>query len=142
MAAKEERFVLFVFSYMNISGTVMSEIVLIAMIFCFLYIICNFVIFSVVNSNMASKMAVKIEKPIYRWYFAVFFLKHHHVFAISRFRCLDLPFCTFVQWKPRHTFEPQHEISNNLTFWHVQTRTSLCSLLLSLETSKGVQSVA
>ena len=38
--------------------------------------------------------------------------------------------------------EPVHEISNNVAFWHVQTRTSLCSLLLSLETPNGVQAVA
>ena len=28
-------------------------------------------------------------------------------------------------------YEPVHEISNNVAFWHVKTRTSLCSLLLS-----------
>ena len=39
-------------------------------------------------------------------------------------------------------FEPQHEISNNVAFGHVNTQTSLCSLLLSLETPNGVQSVA
>ena len=39
-------------------------------------------------------------------------------------------------------FEPVHVISNNVVFWHVQTPTSLCSLLLSLETPNGVQSVA
>ena len=38
--------------------------------------------------------------------------------------------------------EPRHEISDNLTFWQVQTQTSLCSLLLSLETPNSVQSVA
>ena len=31
----------------------------------FLYIICNFEIFSTVNSSMASKMAAKLENPIY-----------------------------------------------------------------------------
>ena len=39
-------------------------------------------------------------------------------------------------------FELVHEISDNVAFWHVYTRTSLCSLLLSLETQNGVQSVA
>ena len=39
-------------------------------------------------------------------------------------------------------FEPQHVISNNVAFWQVQTQTSLCSLLLSLETPKCVQPVA
>ena len=37
---------------------------------------------------------------------------------------------------------PVHEISNNLAFWHVETRMSLCSLRLSLDTPNGVQSVA
>ena len=31
----------------------------------FLYIICNFEIFSTVNSSMASKMAAELENPIY-----------------------------------------------------------------------------
>ena len=39
-------------------------------------------------------------------------------------------------------FELWHVISNNVAFWHVKTRTSLCSLFLSLETPNGVQSVA
>ena len=39
-------------------------------------------------------------------------------------------------------FGPVHEISNNVALWHVKTRPSLCSLLLSLETPNGVQSVA
>ena len=39
-------------------------------------------------------------------------------------------------------FEPRHEISNNVAFRHEYTKTSLCSLLLSLETPNGVQSVA
>ena len=38
--------------------------------------------------------------------------------------------------------EPVHVISTNKAFWHVETRTSLCSPLLSLETQNGVQSVA
>ena len=38
--------------------------------------------------------------------------------------------------------EPWHAISNNVAFWQVSTQTSLCSLLLSLETANGVQSVA
>ena len=37
--------------------------------------------------------------------------------------------------------EPVHEISNNLT-WQMLTQTSLCSLLLSLETPNDVESVA
>ena len=41
------------------------KFVLIAMHVCFLYIICNFEIFSSVNSSMASKMAAKMENPIY-----------------------------------------------------------------------------
>ena len=40
------------------------------------------------------------------------------------------------------TFEPQHVISNNVAFCQVQTQTSLCSLILSLETPKDVLSVA
>ena len=39
-------------------------------------------------------------------------------------------------------YEPVHEISNNVALWHVKTRTSICRLLLSLETPNGVQSVA
>ena len=39
------------------------------------------------------------------------------------------------------TFEPQHVISHNVTFWHVYTQTSLCIPLLSLETPNNVQSV-
>ena len=39
-------------------------------------------------------------------------------------------------------FEPVHEISNNVAFWHVYTGASLCSLLWSLESPNGVQSVA
>ena len=35
-----------------------------------------------------------------------------------------------------------HEISNNVAFWHVKIRTSPCSLLVSLESPNGVQSVA
>ena len=38
--------------------------------------------------------------------------------------------------------EPRHEISNKYDILTVQTPTSLCSLLLSLETPNGVQSVA
>ena len=38
--------------------------------------------------------------------------------------------------------EQGHVISNNVAFWQVQTQTSLCSLLLSLETPIDVQSVA
>ena len=38
--------------------------------------------------------------------------------------------------------EPVHEISNNVTFGHVKTWMSLCSLLLTLEIPNGVQSVA
>ena len=39
---------------------------------------------------------------------------------------------------------PVHEISNNVAFWHVKTQTSLCRLLLRLDTPNfnGVQSVA
>ena len=39
----------------------------------FLYIICNFEIFSTVNSSMASKMAAELENPFY-CYFLLFFL--------------------------------------------------------------------
>ena len=38
---------------------------LVAMNFRFLYIICNYEIFSTVNSSMASKMAAEMENPIY-----------------------------------------------------------------------------
>ena len=38
--------------------------------------------------------------------------------------------------------EPRHVTSNNVAFWQVLTQTSLCSLLLSLETPNDVQSVA
>ena len=39
-------------------------------------------------------------------------------------------------------YEPVHEISNNVAFWHVQAQMSLYSLLLSLDTLNGGQSVA
>ena len=38
---------------------------LVAMTVRFLYIICNFEIFSTVNSSMPSKMAAEMENPIY-----------------------------------------------------------------------------
>ena len=38
--------------------------------------------------------------------------------------------------------EPRHDISNNVAFSQVQTQTSMCSLLFSLETHNDVQSVA
>ena len=38
--------------------------------------------------------------------------------------------------------EPWHVISNNVAFWQGYTQTSLCSLILSLVTPNGVQSVA
>ena len=40
------------------------------------------------------------------------------------------------------TNEPGHVISNNVAFRQVKTLTSLCSLLLSLETPNNVHSVA
>ena len=40
------------------------------------------------------------------------------------------------------TYEPWHVISNNVAFWQVETQTSLCNLLLNLETPNDVQSVA
>ena len=40
------------------------------------------------------------------------------------------------------TYEPRHVTSNNVVFLHVSTQTSLCSLLLSLETPNDVHSVA
>ena len=39
-------------------------------------------------------------------------------------------------------FEPWHVISNNVAFWQVETQTSLCSLLLNLETLNDIRSVA
>ena len=61
------------------------KFVLVAMNVRFLYIICNFEIYSTVNSSMASKMAAKLENPIY-WLFLLFFLNKSIHFAISRFR--------------------------------------------------------
>ena len=43
--------------------------------------------------------------------------------------------------KHQNTYEPVHVISNNVVFWQVQIQTSLCSLLLILETQNAVQSV-
>ena len=37
------------------------------------------------------------------------------------------------------TYEQRHVISNIVAFWQVYTQTSLCSPLLSLEASNGVQ---
>ena len=41
-----------------------------------------------------------------------------------------------------YAFEPRHVISNIVAFWHEQTETSLSSLMLSLESSNDVRSVA
>ena len=41
-----------------------------------------------------------------------------------------------------YLYEPWDVIFNNVAFWQVLTHTSLCSLLWSLETPNGVQSVA
>ena len=66
MAAKEEWFYGFRFSYINISlRFVWVKSALVAMNVRFLYIICNYEIFSTVNSSMASKMAAEMENPIY-----------------------------------------------------------------------------
>ena len=66
MAAKEEWFYGFRFLYINISSRfVWVKFALVAMNVCSLYIICNFEIFLIVNSSMASKMATKLENPIY-----------------------------------------------------------------------------
>ena len=48
-----------------------------------------------------------------------------------------------MTWKfSKHQYEPRHVISNNVAFRQVQTQTSLCSILLSLETPSAVRSVA
>ena len=41
------------------------KFVLIAMNVCFLYIICNYEIFSTVYTSIASKMTAEMENPIY-----------------------------------------------------------------------------
>ena len=51
---------------------------------CFL-LTCNFEIFSIVNSIMASKKATKMENPIHQLYFAVIQVNHQTV-TIIRFR--------------------------------------------------------
>ena len=61
MAAKDEIIYCVFFSYINIAEIFMSEICLIAMNACFLYLICNFEIFLTLNSSMAFKMAAKME---------------------------------------------------------------------------------
>ena len=53
------------------------KFVLIAMNVCVLYKICNFEIFSTVNSSMASKMAAKM-KILFIGDILQFFLKNHH----------------------------------------------------------------
>ena len=66
MTAKEEWFYGFRFLYINISlRFVWVKFALVAMNIRFLYIICNFEIFSTVNSSMASKMVAEMENPIY-----------------------------------------------------------------------------
>ena len=56
----------FYFLCINISlRFVRVKFALVAMNVHFLYIICNFEIFSTVSSSMASKMAAKLENPIY-----------------------------------------------------------------------------
>ena len=64
MAAKERSFYCGFFPYINISEIFMNEICFNCNE-CFLYIICNFDIFSTVNSSTASKMAAKMENPVY-----------------------------------------------------------------------------
>ena len=49
---------------------------------------------------------------------------------------------SYTQATTKLAFEPVHEISNYVAFRHVQTRTNLCNLLLSLETPNDVRSVA
>ena len=49
---------------------------------------------------------------------------------------------TFLLKLPIYINEPRHVISNNVVFWQVLTQTSLCSLLLNLETPNDGQSVA
>ena len=71
-----------------------------------------------------------------------------YIFSVWRFRdlCYLANFPTFeddsIDMVSTIINEPRHVISNNVAFWQVQTRTSLCSLLLSLETPNGVQLVA
>ena len=63
MAAKEEWFYDFRSLYINISlRFIWVKFAIVAMDVRFLYIICNFEIFSTVNSSMASKMAAKLKK--------------------------------------------------------------------------------
>ena len=49
---------------------------------------------------------------------------------------------TWISTKDIILIELWYVISNNVVLWHVWTQTSLCSLLLSLETPNDVQSVA
>ena len=55
----------FVFIHNILLRFVRVKFALVAINVRFLYIICNFEIFSTVNSSMASKMAAKSENPIY-----------------------------------------------------------------------------
>ena len=58
---------------------------LVAMNVRFLFIICNFEIFSTVNSSMASKMAVEL-KILFIGNFCCSFYINLYIFAIRRFR--------------------------------------------------------
>ena len=59
--------------------------ILIAMNVCYLYMICNFEIFSTVNSSMHPRWLPK-WKILFIDYIKQFFLKNRHIFAIWRFR--------------------------------------------------------
>ena len=71
----------------------MSEICLIAMNVCILYIICNFEIFLTMNLSMASKMAANMENPIYQCYFAVLSKKNITILLLFVFDITDNVTC-------------------------------------------------
>ena len=69
-------------------------------------------------------------------------LQHHISSFVITIICVLCWCCLLLFFILTSDAELVHEVSNNVAFWHVKTWTSLCSLLLSLETPNGVQSVA
>ena len=75
-------------------------------------------------------------------YYKMIFLTLPYLISLVPPRVGDMSSYSLINSDKYKTIEPWLLISNNLNFWQVRTRTSLCSLLLSLETPNCVQSVA
>ena len=87
---------------------------------------------------MESEMWRKVEKSYQQSVVEVTEFLHKKMQYLNTLRLWG----SETEGKLHYTFEPWHVISNNVAFRQVWTQTSLCSLLLSLETPDDVQSVA